>query len=244
MTHTFGFESVSASEKNARVRRVFEEVAPRYDVMNDVMSAGLHRLWKQRFVAELHPRDGSRILDMSAGTGDITHRLFRAATNLHIFACDPSLPMLSIERARALDLGITQGIWRMVTRAEATPFPDHFFDYYTIAFGLRNVTERAAALIEAHRVLKPGGRLLILEFSPPSPGWFQKCYDAYSFSVIPKLGKLLTNDEASYRYLVESIRTFPPADALSLELTHAGFARARHDFLSAGIVAIHSGWKV
>ncbi len=240
----FGFQTVSAAEKTKRVQEVFHDVSLRYDIMNDLMSAGIHRLWKQNFLTQLAPRANTRALDMSSGTCDIAFRILSASPTTNVYACDPSEAMLRVGRERAWNKGISSGLHIVVTPAEALPFADSFFDYYTIAFGFRNVTDRKAALAEAYRVLRPGGKFMILEFSPLEAGFFQKLYDGYSFNVIPKLGKILTGHADHYQYLVESIRKFPTPKELATKIEAAGFSSVKFRPLSGGIVHIHSGWRI
>ena len=224
--HHFGYTPVTADEKTGRVRGVFDSVADKYDLMNDVMSGGLHRCWKDRFIREINPRPGKSCLDVAGGTGDIASRLHRATNGRSpITVCDINATMLEIGRDRAFDHGITDIEW-ITGAAEALPLPDNAYDIYTIAFGLRNVTRIDDALREAYRVLKPGGRFYCLEFSRVDPPVFRKLYDLYSFNVIPRLGAMIANDEASYRYLVESIRQFPDQDGLKARIARAGFAHS------------------
>jgi demethylmenaquinone methyltransferase/2-methoxy-6-polyprenyl-1,4-benzoquinol methylase len=242
-TTDFGFTRVPRSEKTARVGEVFASVAGRYDLMNDVMSLGLHRLWKRQFVARVKPRAGEEALDLAGGTGDIARGLFNAA-QARITLCDINPAMLQSGKQKAIDTGY-YGAFRWVCgNAETLPFPDHHFHACTIAFGIRNVTERAQALTEIHRVLKPGGRFFCMEFSQLTLPWLQGLYDRYSFAVIPRMGKWITGDAASYQYLVESIRQFPTQSAFATELTEAGFYQVRHENLNHGVVAIHQGWKL
>lgn len=239
-TH-FGFRDVDAGEKPGLVRDVFARVAGRYDLMNDLMSGGVHRLWKASLVARLAPRPGMHVLDVAGGTGDIARRI-RARARARVTVCDPSPPMLEVGRDRAIDRGIL-GIEWLCGEAEALPIGSGAVDAYTIAFGLRNVTDIAAALAEARRVLRPGGRFLCLEFSRVSPP-LRQLYDRYSFAVIPRLGEVVAGDRAAYAYLVESIRRFPPQDALATMIGAAGLERVRIHNLSAGIAAIHTAWRL
>jgi len=203
---SFGYEEVSPEEKTEKVGAVFSSVAKKYDVMNDAMSAGMHRLWKDKFVRRVKPQPGEQILDMAGGTGDIAFRM--AARGATITVSDINQDMLDVGIERALERGLDSLVWSR-QNAEVLTFPDHFFDAYTIAFGIRNVTRIPDALSEAYRVLKPGGRLMVLEFSRIPNDLMQKAYDLYSFNVIPIMGQVVANDRASYQYLVESIRRFP-----------------------------------
>jgi demethylmenaquinone methyltransferase / 2-methoxy-6-polyprenyl-1,4-benzoquinol methylase len=240
-TVSFGYEDIAASEKTARVGAVFSSVAARYDVMNDAMSGGLHRLWKDRFVRRVKPRAGEHILDMAGGTGDIAFRM--APSGAAITVADINPDMLAIGMDRAARRGVDGLVWTEAN-AEALVFPDRFFDAYTIAFGIRNVTDIPAALAEAHRVLKRGGRFFVLEFSTTQWPGFAEVYDAYSHHLVPRLGQLLANDPDSYRYLIESIRRFPTMPAFEAMIADAGFVRTRVEPLLGGLVAIHSGWKI
>ncbi|MCA3248606.1 MAG: bifunctional demethylmenaquinone methyltransferase/2-methoxy-6-polyprenyl-1,4-benzoquinol methylase UbiE [Azospirillum sp.] len=235
-TH-FGFREVPVAEKAKRVRAVFDSVAARYDLMNDLMSAGVHRLWKRAFVHEAAPRAGEAFLDLAGGTGDIAFALDDARARVRV--CDINEAMLRQGRARAM---LRKLDW-VTGDAMALPFAPATFDAATIAFGLRNVTDPDAALREIRRVLKPGGRFLCLEFSHVALPLLDKLYDVYSFSVLPRLGAWVAGDADSYRYLAESIRRFPPQAELARRMTQAGFARVRWRNLSGGIVAIHSGWR-
>jgi demethylmenaquinone methyltransferase/2-methoxy-6-polyprenyl-1,4-benzoquinol methylase len=237
----FGDERVSRQEKTRRVGEVFSSVARRYDVMNDLMSGGLHRRWKDRFVARVKPRPGETILDMAGGTGDIAFRM--AKRGAHVTVADINADMLEVGRDRAKQRGI-EGLSWAVENAETLTFGDARFDAYTIAFGIRNVTDIPAALREAHRVLKRGGRFYCLEFSTSEWPGFANLYEAYSETMIPRIGKLVADDEASYRYLVESIRRFPRPQAFRKMIEQAGFARTSAETILGGLVAIHSGWKI
>ena len=248
-TVSFGYEDVSRAEKTERVGGVFANVASRYDLMNDAMSGGMHRLWKDRFVRRVKPRAGDRILDMAGGTGDIAFRL--AAAGAAVTVADINPAMLDVGMQRAAKRGIANGrepdtgslVWSEAN-AETLTWPDRFFDAYTIAFGIRNVTDIPAALREAHRVLVRGGRFYCLEFSTTLWPGFADIYDAYSHRVVPKLGKLLANDEDSYRYLIESIRRFPDMASFETMIRAAGFVQTKVEPLLGGLVAIHSGWKI
>ena len=241
--HFFGYQSVEAGEKTARVKDVFSRVASKYDVMNDFMSGGVHRLWKRAFVRRIRPQPWHEILDVAGGTGDISFLLHKAGQS-HITVSDINPEMLKVGQARAADRGLIGKLQWREANAETLPFADNSFDVYTIAFGLRNVTHIDQALAEAYRVLRPGGRFFCLEFSKPAYEPLRKMYDAYSFNVIPKIGGLVANDEASYQYLVESIRQFPHQQGLKLKLEDAGFKQAKFENLSGGIAAIHSGVKI
>ncbi|MGD2129914.1 MAG: bifunctional demethylmenaquinone methyltransferase/2-methoxy-6-polyprenyl-1,4-benzoquinol methylase UbiE [Lysobacterales bacterium] len=240
-TH-FGYREVPADEKTALVRGVFESVAGNYDLMNDLMSLGIHRAWKRDFVANSGIRMGDRVLDLAGGTGDIAALLSRrVGDNGRVVLTDINDAMLDVGRRRLEDRGIVGNIRYALANAEALPFGDSQFDAVTIAFGLRNVTDKDAALREMRRVLKPGGRALILEFSQVGPEPLKMAYDAWSFGVLPLLGKLVAHDEDSYRYLAESIRKHPPQQELADMMSEAGFVDVRYRNLTGGIVAIHSG---
>lgn len=246
ITH-FGFRTVPTGEKQARVDRVFRSVAGRYDVMNDLMSAGLHRLWKDALVARLRPPKQApfRHLDVAGGTGDVAFRVLDAGgPKTRVTVLDVNGAMLAVGRDRALAKRVGRRIDFTEANAESLPFGDARFDGYTIAFGIRNVPRIDRALAEAHRTLRLGGRFVCLEFAPVETPILDKVYDAYSFNVIPALGRAVTGDGESYRYLVESIRRFPVPDAFSAMIAHAGFARVEHRALSGGIVNIHSAWKL
>jgi len=237
----FGDERVSREEKTRRVGGVFSSVARNYDLMNDLMSGGMHRLWKNRFVAKVKPRPGEAILDMAGGTGDIAFRL--AARGARVTVSDINSDMLAVGMDRAGKRGIDGLTWQ-VENAEKLSFADNSFDAYTIAFGIRNVTDIPAALREAHRVLKRGGRLYVLEFSTSEWPGFGELYDRYSENVIPRIGKTVAGDEDSYRYLVESIRRFPKMEAFRAMIGEAGFKSASVEPILGGLVAIHGGWKI
>jgi len=238
---SFGYEEVAASEKTERVGAVFSSVARKYDVMNDAMSGGLHRVWKDRFVRRVKPREGERILDMAGGTGDIAFRL--AASGASVTVADINQDMLDVGIERAMDRGLTDLVWSR-QNAEELAFPDRFFDAYTIAFGIRNVTHIDKALAEAHRVLGFGGRFFCLEFSSTEWPGFKEAYDLYSHKLVPKIGQAIAGDADSYRYLIESIRRFPPMREFEHMIRAAGFARTKVEPIMGGLVAIHSGWKV
>ena len=242
-TH-FGFETVPEGEKAGRVQGVFTNVASKYDIMNDVMSVGIHRVWKDAMMDWLAPRAGQRLLDVAGGTGDISFKFLGRAGSGHATVLDITESMLveGRQRAEANDMA-TQLDWA-VGDAMALPFKDNTFDVYTISFGIRNVTRPQEALNEAYRVLKPGGRLMVLEFSQLPNPMMQKAYDLYSFNVIPRMGKLIANDADSYQYLVESIRQFPDQETFLSMVKVAGFENASYRNLSLGIAALHSGWKI
>lgn len=238
---SFGYETVSASEKAARVGAVFSSVARKYDVMNDAMSGGMHRLWKDRFVRRVKPRAGEAILDMAGGTGDIAFRLARSGAAVTV--ADINQDMLDVGVERAMDRGVDGLVWSCQD-AEDLAFPDRTFDAYTIAFGIRNVTHIDKALSEAHRVLKHGGRFFCLEFSTTEWPGFKEAYDVYSHRVVPKIGQAIAGDADSYKYLVESIRRFPNMREFEAMIRAAGFVRTRVEPILGGLVAIHSGWKI
>ena len=237
----FGDELVSPEEKTRRVGAVFSSVARRYDMMNDLMSGGMHRLWKDRFVARVKPRPGEEILDMAGGTGDVAFRM--AQRGAHVTVGDINPDMLEIGKQRAERRRVTGLRWK-VENAEALTFADGSFDAYTIVFGIRNVTDIPAALHEAHRVLKRGGRFYCMEFSSSDWPGFAKLYDSWASNVIPRIGKAVADDEDSYRYLVESIRRFPRPNAFRAMVADAGFVRAAAEPMLGGLVTIHSGWKI
>ena len=240
-TVSFGYEDVAPAEKTARVGEVFKSVAGRYDLMNDAMSAGLHRVWKDVFVRRVKPRAGEHILDMAGGTGDIAFRM--APSGAAITVADINPAMLGVGMERAAKRGLDGLVWTEAN-AETLQFPDRFFDAYTIAFGIRNVTDIPKALREAHRALKRGGRFYCLEFSTTLWPGFAEVYDAYSHKVVPKLGKALAGDADSYKYLVESIRRFPDMARFEQMIGEAGFVRTKVEPMLGGLVAIHSGWKI
>ncbi|MDZ7711306.1 MAG: bifunctional demethylmenaquinone methyltransferase/2-methoxy-6-polyprenyl-1,4-benzoquinol methylase UbiE [Roseovarius sp.] len=242
-TH-FGFQDVPESEKAGRVRGVFGSVASKYDVMNDAMSFGIHRIWKDAMMDWLAPRAGQRLLDVAGGTGDIAFRFLKRAGHGHATVLDLTEPMLVEGRKRAEAEAMAQSLDWVVGDAMALPFDDASFDVYTISFGIRNVTRPEAALSEAYRVLRPGGRLMVLEFSQIPNELMQKVYDLYSFNIIPRLGQVIANDRDSYQYLVESIRRFPDQETFLEMVRAAGFGNARYRNLSMGIAALHSGWKI
>jgi demethylmenaquinone methyltransferase/2-methoxy-6-polyprenyl-1,4-benzoquinol methylase len=240
-TVSFGYEDIAPTEKTARVGGVFTSVAGSYDLMNDAMSGGMHRLWKDRFVRRVQPRGGEQILDMAGGTGDIAFRLAAAGADVTVADINPA--MLEVGMERAAKRGIDGLVWSEAN-AETLTFPDKFFDAYTIAFGIRNVTDIPAALREANRVLRRGGRFFCLEFSTTLWPGFREIYDAYSHRLVPRLGQLLAKDAESYRYLIESIRRFPDMPTFEAMIQDAGFVRTRVEPMLGGLVAIHSGWKI
>ena len=242
-TH-FGFETVREDEKAGRVQGVFSSVASKYDIMNDVMSVGIHRIWKEAMMDWLAPRAGQKLLDVAGGTGDISFKFLGRAGSGHATVCDITESMLIAGKTRAEAATMSDSLDWVVGDAMALPFADNTFDVYTISFGIRNVTRPQEALNEAFRVLRPGGRLMVLEFSQlPSP-MMQAAYDAYSFNVIPRMGQLIANDRDSYQYLVESIRKFPDQETFLEMVKTAGFENAKYRNLSLGIAALHSGWKI
>lgn len=243
-TH-FGYQTVDPEEKTRRVNRVFDSVAGRYDVMNDLMSFGIHRMWKRFAVRLSGVREGDRVLDLAGGTGDLTEKLARKAGDRgQVILSDINASMLEEGRRRLVDRGLVGNILYVRADAEALPFPDGCFDALTMAFGLRNVTRKEHALAEMHRVLRPGGRAVILEFSHPVAPGLKPLYDLYSFNVLPLLGRLVANDADSYRYLAESIRMHPDQRALLDLMRQAGLERCEYFNLSGGIVAIHRGYRL
>jgi demethylmenaquinone methyltransferase/2-methoxy-6-polyprenyl-1,4-benzoquinol methylase len=241
-TVDFGFRRVPASAKAGMVRRVFDSVAPRYDLMNDLMSLGIHRAWKQVFVSDLDPRPRNELLDLAGGTGDISFGWLRRGGGPVILS-DINAAMLTVGRDRAMDRGCAGSLSLIVADAESLPLPDRAVDRVSIAFGLRNCTNKDAVLAEARRVLKPGGRFLCLEFSRVQVAALMPMYHAWSFTVLPRLGGLVAKDSDSYRYLAESIRTFPDQERLAGMMRQAGFSRVTVRNLSGGIAAIHAGWR-
>jgi demethylmenaquinone methyltransferase/2-methoxy-6-polyprenyl-1,4-benzoquinol methylase len=244
-TTDFGARRVAPEEKPRLVGAVFESVAARYDLMNDLMSGGIHRLWKDELVTRLRPRRGERLVDVAGGTGDVAFRfLDRVEHEGRVVVCDFTPAMIEVGAARALDRGILDGIEWVAGDAENLPLKSGIADAVTIAFGLRNVTRRANALAEIKRVLKPGGRFLCLEFSHVGQPVLAQLYDTYSRTVLPALGALVAGDRPAYEYLVESIRRFPDQKSLAAELEAAGFIQVRWKNLSAGVAAIHSAWRI
>jgi demethylmenaquinone methyltransferase / 2-methoxy-6-polyprenyl-1,4-benzoquinol methylase len=240
-TVSFGYEDVAVEAKTAMVGGVFSSVAHNYDLMNDAMSGGMHRLWKDRFVRRVKPRDGEHILDMAGGTGDIAFRMQESGALITVADINVDMLDVGIERASKREIG---GLSWSEQNAESLTFDDRSFDAYTIALGIRNVTHIDRALKEAHRTLKRGGRFYCLEFSMTLWPGFAEAYDAYSHKVIPKLGKLLAKDEDSYRYLIESIRRFPDMPKFERMISDAGFIQTTVEPMLGGLVAIHSGWKI
>jgi demethylmenaquinone methyltransferase/2-methoxy-6-polyprenyl-1,4-benzoquinol methylase len=240
----FGYERVKTAEKAGRVREVFDSVAAQYDLMNDLMSGGLHRLWK-RFTIELSAvRSGQTVLDIAGGTGDLAAKFSKlVGADGKVILADINAAMLSVGRDRLIDKGALSNIDVVQADAQFLPFEDNSIDCITIAFGLRNVTDKAKALRSMHRVLKPGGRVLVLEFSKPTSPLLSKVYDAYSFSALPAMGKLITDDADSYRYLAESIRKHPDQESLLEMVEDAGFVDCRYHNMTGGIVAVHRGIK-
>jgi len=241
----FGFKKVSKEEKPKLVNKVFDNVAFRYDLMNDLMSAGLHRLWKDSFIDWLAPRKNTHLLDVAGGTGDIAFRFSKKTKNqAKVTILDRNENMLN-EGKRRLNVGqIAPNLEWVCGDAMNLPFKNEIFDYYTISFGIRNVLDLKKCLSEALRVLKPGGRIMILEFSKVENETLNKIYDAFSFNVVPRLGKLIANDAESYQYLIESIRKFPSQEKLASLISEAGFRLVKYRNLTQGVVAMHSGWKV
>ncbi|HEY8538602.1 MAG TPA: bifunctional demethylmenaquinone methyltransferase/2-methoxy-6-polyprenyl-1,4-benzoquinol methylase UbiE [Steroidobacteraceae bacterium] len=244
-TTDFGFQQVPVAEKAARVRAVFESVASNYDLMNDLMSAGVHRIWKRFTLSQTGLRPGQRALDVAGGTGDLAAGMAeRVGSSGLVVLTDINYAMLSHGRDAMIDRGFVGNVRFAIANAECLPFPDSSFDCVTIGFGLRNVTDRDAALRSMYRVLKPGGQLLVLEFSHPVVPGLKPIYDAYSFTVLPWLGQVVAKDAASYRYLAESIRKFPKQEQLLEMMRRAGFEQCRYHNMSGGIVALHRGWKL
>ena len=240
-TVSFGYTEVPREDKTRMVGAVFERVARRYDIMNDAMSGGMHRLWKDQFVSRVKPRAGERILDMAGGTGDIAFRLARRGAQVTVADINPA--MLGVGMDRAKRKGVEGLLWAE-ENAETLSFPDRSFGAYTIAFGIRNVTDIPAALREAYRVLRRGGRFFCLEFSTTTWPGFRELYDAYSHRVVPRIGQAIAQDEDSYRYLIESIRRFPDMPRFRAMIEEAGFVQAKAEPILGGLVAIHSGWKI
>ena len=242
-TH-FGFQTVPEAEKAGRVQGVFGSVASKYDVMNDAMSMGIHRIWKDAMMDWLAPRPGQRLLDVAGGTGDISFRFLNRAGSAHAPVLALTEPMLVEGRKRAEAAQMADSLDWVVGDAMALPFADNTFDVYTISFGIRNVTRPEEALREAYRVLRPGGRLMVLEFSQIPNEMMQKVYDLYSFHIIPRMGQAIAGDRDSYQYLVESIRQFPDQKTFLGMVREAGFGNAKYRNLSLGIACLHSGWKL
>ncbi len=243
-TIDFGFAEVPLEEKVKKVKGVFDSVSSNYDIMNDVMSMGVHRLWKRHTIELSGIRPGNVVLDLAGGTGDLTKAFAkRVGKTGRVVLADINESMVRVGRDRLINAGIAGNVEYTITNAEALAFPDNTFDVCTIAFGLRNVTNKDKALEELYRVLKPGGQLMILEFSKVTQPLFAKFYDFYSFNILPKMGKLIANDEESYQYLAESIRMHPDQETLKQMMLDAGFDKAEYLNMSEGIVALHRGWK-
>ena len=243
ITH-FGFQTVDEGAKAGMVHGVFTKVASKYDVMNDAMSFGIHRIWKDAMMDWLAPRPGQKLLDVAGGTGDVSFRFLKRAPGAHATVCDMTESMLVEGRQRADATSMADALDWVVGDAMALPFAENSFDVYTISFGIRNVTLINDALAEAFRVLRPGGRLMVLEFSQlPNPA-MQKAYDLYSFNVIPVMGQVIANDRDSYQYLVESIRKFPDQESFAAMIREAGFGLVKYRNLTMGVAALHSGWKL
>ncbi|WP_247881104.1 bifunctional demethylmenaquinone methyltransferase/2-methoxy-6-polyprenyl-1,4-benzoquinol methylase UbiE [Skermanella sp. TT6] len=241
----FGFREVDPRTKAPMVRQVFDSVATNYDLMNDLMSGGIHRLWKSDLIELIRPRPGMTLLDVAGGTGDISFRFLEAAGGpAQAFVCDINEKMILVGRDRAVDRGVLSGVDWIVGDAETLPLKSRSVDVYTIAFGLRNVTRIDAALAEARRVLRPGGRFFCLEFSRVVLPVLRDVYDRYSFTVLPRLGQMVAGDREAYQYLVESIRQFPDQRSLVGRIEAAGFGQVRYRNLTGGIAAIHSGWRL
>ncbi len=254
-TIDFGFEDIPVSEKQAKVRGVFDSVAAKYDLMNDAMSAGLHRIWKDMTINKINPQPGELHIDVAGGTGDLARRFVKKAEQARLrrygkFAGKPARAIIADINAEMLLAGIDEqkdgrlDITRVCGNAQNLPFPDNFADVVTIAFGIRNVTDRMMALKDMRRVLKPGGRFFCLEFSTPPTEWLRRFYDLYSFNVIPPMGEVLTGDRDSYQYLVESIRKFPKGEEFAAMIKDAGYARVGYENYTGGICALHWGWKI
>ena len=242
-TH-FGAQTVLESEKAGKVKSLFGDVASKYDIMNDVMSVGIHRIWKEAMMDWLAPRAGQKLLDVAGGTGDVSFKFLKRAGSGHATVLDLTEQMLVEGRQRAEADSLSDSLDWVVGDAMALPFADNTFDVYTISFGIRNVTRPQEALNEAFRVLRPGGRLMVLEFSQLPNPMMQKAYDLYSFNVIPRMGQMIANDRDSYQYLVESIRTFPEQETFLSMVRDAGFEQAKYRNMTMGIAALHSGWKL
>ena len=242
-TH-FGFETILEKDKSEKVQGVFSSVASKYDVMNDVMSLGIHRVWKDAMMDWLAPIRGQALLDVAGGTGDISFRFLQRASGANATVLDLTEPMLAEGRKRAEIVGIAGQLEWVVGDAMALPFEDDSFDVYTISFGIRNVTDPQKALSEAYRVLKPGGRIMVLEFSHIPNDFLQWFYDKYSFNVIPRLGQIIASDRSSYQYLVESIRKFPKQESFMKLVNAAGFENTKYRNLTMGVACLHSGWKI
>tara|TARA_R110001592_G_scaffold204098_1_gene454095 strand:+ start:4068 stop:4856 length:789 start_codon:yes stop_codon:yes gene_type:complete len=243
ITH-FGFQHVRAEEKAGKVADVFHSVASKYDIMNDLMSMGVHRIWKRLTIESSGVRPGYKVLDIAGGTGDLTMQFAkRVGEQGHVILADINSSMLNVGRDRLMDQGYGSNIQFVQANAETLPFPDNYFNCVSIAFGLRNVTDKDKALRSMTRVLKPGGRLLVLEFSKPSNELLSKVYDKYSFTALPFMGKLITNDSESYKYLAESIRMHPDQETLKGMMENAGLVNCRYQNMTGGVVALHTGIK-
>lgn len=242
-TH-FGYQTVAEDQKAGMVHGVFTRVASKYDIMNDLMSGGVHRLWKDAMMDWLAPRPGQRLLDVAGGTGDVAFRFLNRAPQAQAVVCDMTESMLIAGRQRAEADKMADRLGWVVGDAMALPFENNSFDVYTISFGIRNVTRIADALSEAYRVLRPGGRLMVLEFSQIPNDLLQKAYDLYSFNVIPLMGQIVAGDRDSYQYLVESIRKFPDQESFATMIRQAGFDQVKYRNQTMGIAALHSGWKL
>ena len=242
-TH-FGFETILEKDKSEKVQGVFSSVASKYDVMNDVMSLGIHRVWKDAMMDWLAPIRGQALLDVAGGTGDISFRFLKRASGANATVLDLTESMLAEGRKRAENVGISGQLEWVVGDAMALPFEDDSFDVYTISFGIRNVTDPQKALSEAYRVLKPGGRIMVLEFSHIPNDLLQWFYNQYSFNVIPRLGQIIASDRSSYQYLVESIRKFPKQESFMKLVNAAGFENTKFRNLTMGVACLHSGWKI
>jgi demethylmenaquinone methyltransferase/2-methoxy-6-polyprenyl-1,4-benzoquinol methylase len=242
-TH-FGAQTIPEDEKAGKVRSLFSDVANNYDIMNDVMSMGIHRIWKEAMMDWLAPRAGQKLLDVAGGTGDVSFKFLKRAGHGHATVCDLTEGMLIEGRKRAEAEAMQDSLDWIVGDAMDLPFENNTFDVYTISFGIRNVTRPQEALNEAYRVLKPGGRLMVLEFSQLPNPMMQKAYDLYSFNVIPRMGQMIANDRDSYQYLVESIRNFPDQETFLGMVRAAGFENAKYRNMTMGIAALHSGWKI
>lgn len=242
-TH-FGYQTVDKTEKASKVASVFHSVAQQYDIMNDLMSFGIHRLWKRFTIDASGVRPGNKVLDLAGGTGDLTAKFSRlVGINGQVILADINSSMLNVGRDKLRDKGLVQNIEYVQANAEELPFNDNTFDVITIAFGLRNVTDKDKALRSMYRVLKPGGRLLVLEFSKPEHELVNKAYDFYSFNILPKMGELVAKDGESYQYLAESIRMHPDQDTLKTMMENAGFEQTNYKNLTGGVVALHKGFK-
>ena len=243
-TTDFGFETVPVEEKSKRVADVFHSVAAKYDLMNDLMSGGVHRIWKHFTIESAAVRAGHRVLDIAGGTGDLTKRFSQlAGPEGEVVLADINDSMLKVGRDKLIEKGCAGNIYTIQADAQHLPFPDNYFHCITIAFGLRNVTDKALALESMLRVLRPGGRLLVLEFSKPTSPLLEKIYDQYSFKLLPQLGKLVTNDADSYSYLAESIRMHPDQETLRAMMSDAGFVNTSFTNMTGGVVALHKGFK-